>query len=115
MVIFLWKISQGLVSGYKIPFTDTTSRMGRRAVVPEVARRRVPALVQNAKENSLRVRGAQLFNLLPAVLRNANHGDTDMWKKKTILTIFSVMYLTNPPPEASAVEQFPTASYTRFH
>ena len=39
-----------------------------------------PASLRNAKENSLRVRGANLFNLLPRVLRNANHGDVLMFK-----------------------------------
>ena len=30
MIIFLWKISQGLVSGYSIPFTPRSSRTGRK-------------------------------------------------------------------------------------
>ena len=41
---------------------------------------RAPANIKLAKENSLRVKGCRLFNLLPAVLRNANHGDTLMFK-----------------------------------
>ena len=78
-MIFIWKLSQGLVSGYSIPFT-TNSRTGRWAVPAELSRQAVPSTVKRAKENSLRVKGAQLFNLLPAVLRNADHGDIAMWK-----------------------------------
>ena len=55
-MIFIWKISQGLVST-QLPSSN------------------VPA-----KEDSLHVRGCQLFNLLPAVLRSADHGDTLMFK-----------------------------------
>ena len=79
MMIFIWKISQGLVSGYQIPFS-ANSRTGRTAVPAKLANQSVPASVRLAKENSLRVKGCQLFNLLPAVLRNADHGDIDMFK-----------------------------------
>ena len=68
------------MSGYQVPFTDTACRLGRRVVVPEVEWRGVPAALWNAKANNLRVKRDQLFNLLPTVLRNANHGDVDMWK-----------------------------------
>ena len=78
-IIFIWKISQGLVSGYQIPFT-LNSRTGRWAVPAELSRQGVPSSVKVAKEGSLRVRGCQLFNLLPASLRSSNHGDTLMFK-----------------------------------
>ena len=78
-IIFIWKISQGLVSGYQVPFTQN-SRTGRWAVPAQLPRQGVPSTVKAAKENSLRVRGCQLFNLLPAVLRSADHGDTLMFK-----------------------------------
>ena len=32
LIIFIWKISQGLVEGYSIPFTERGSRTGRKAV-----------------------------------------------------------------------------------
>ena len=66
-IIFIWKISQGLVSGYQIPFHNN-SRTGRWAVPTEVLRQGVPAVVRTAKESSLRVKGCQLFNLLPACI-----------------------------------------------
>ena len=61
-MIFIWKISQGMVSGYDIPFT-VNSRTGRWATPANMPRQDVPASVRRAKENSLRVRGVQLFNL----------------------------------------------------
>ena len=78
-IIFIWKISQELVSGYQIPFSQN-SRTGRWAVPAQLSSPNVPAAVRAAKESSLRVRGCQLFNLLPAVLRSADHGDTLMFK-----------------------------------
>ena len=78
-IIFIWKLSQGLVSGYKIPFSYNC-RTGRWAVPAPLARHGIPGPVKTAKEGSLRVRGCQLFNLLPSCLRNSNHGDTLMFK-----------------------------------
>ena len=79
MIIFLWKISQGLVLGYDIPF-HYNNRTGRWAIPAPVIVNGVPTNVRQAKENSLRVKGCRLFNLLPAVLRNANHRDILMFK-----------------------------------
>ena len=78
-MIFIWKISQGLVSGYDIQFTHN-SRTGRWAVPDQVPDRGVSPKVRKAKENCLRIKGVQLFNLLPQVLRTANHADVIMWK-----------------------------------
>ena len=78
-MIFIWKISQGLVSGYDINFT-MNPRTGRWAVPAKMPKQGVPSSVCNAKANSLRIKGVQLFNLLPAVLRGANHGDVLMFK-----------------------------------
>ena len=79
MIIFIWKISQGLVLGYNIPF-NYNSRTGRWAIPASSATNRVSSNIRQAKENSLRIKGCRLFNLLPAVLRNANHGDLLMFK-----------------------------------
>ena len=79
MIIFIWKISQGMVFGYNIPF-NYNNRTGRWAISAPITVNGVPSNVRQAKENSLRVKGCRLFNLLPAVLRNANHGDLLMFK-----------------------------------
>ena len=79
MVIFLWKMSQGLVSGYSLPFTSKHNRTGRKAL-PAIVHASSPSAVRNARAGSLAVRGAQLFNLLPLHLRNSDHGDILMFK-----------------------------------
>ena len=68
MMIFLWKLSQGLVKGYDMTFTNSERR--GRTIVPCKVVRNCPAAVRHARESSLGVKGAQLFNLLPASLRN---------------------------------------------
>ena len=79
MILFIWKLSQGLISGYNIPF-NYNSRTGRWAIPASSASNGTPSNIRHAKENSLRIKGCRLFNLLPAVLRNANHGDLLMFK-----------------------------------
>ena len=64
MIIFLWKLSQGLVKGYDVVFSDQLGRRGRTIVVNSVLRSS-PAAVRKARECSLGVKGAKLFNLLP--------------------------------------------------
>ena len=68
MIIFLWKISEGLVDSYTIPFV-TNPRRGRLATVSPVSRD-APTAVRKAREASLSVKGARIFNLLPADIRN---------------------------------------------
>ena len=69
-MIFLWKISQGLVQGYSLPFT----RSGRRGrfLVPRHINANTPSQIRRATEASLAVKGAKLFNLLPQYIRNMN-------------------------------------------
>ena len=72
-VIFLWKISQGMGSGYDVHFTSLRNRRGR-IIVPNPIVNSAPAMVRAVSG----VRGAQLFNLLPDNLRsmNSEHVDT---------------------------------------
>ena len=79
-MIFLWKISQGLVQGYNIQFTSTIGRRGRYAIPSEIVKNS-PALVRKARESSLGVKGARIFNLLPIELRNMNCENVDTFKK----------------------------------
>ena len=67
-IIFVWKISQGLVKGYEVNFTQNPRR-GRLAVVRPSAPHDAPAAVRNAREASLQVKGSRLFNLIPLELR----------------------------------------------
>ena len=61
MLIFLWKISQGMVSGYSINFSHTMGRRGRYAIPKEVVRA-APSIVKNARERYLGVRGERSMN-----------------------------------------------------
>jgi hypothetical protein len=83
MLCFLWKLSQGLIGGYDIRW-QCSDRRGRYALPAPLARG-APAAVRRARESSLAVRGARLFNLLPASLRN-QAGSFDTFK--THLDIF---------------------------
>ena len=67
-LIFIWKVSQGLVGGYSLPF-QYSERRGATVLVPPMAIG-CPASVRKAKEASLKVKGARLYNLLPKELRD---------------------------------------------
>ena len=77
-IIFIWKVLQGYVQGYDIQWKQSP----RRGRLVEVAQhhREAPTAVQKAREASLSVQGAKLFNLLPRHLRDMNTGTTDHFK-----------------------------------
>ena len=77
-LIFIWKLSQGLVSGYSLPF-QTSERRGTLALVPPFAINS-PSAVKKAREASLQVKGARLFNLMPLNLRNMTGVSVEMFK-----------------------------------
>ena len=79
IVIFLWKISQGLVNGYSIEFSSVYGRRGR-TVVPRQIIPSSSSLVKKAREASIGVKGAKIFNLLPAYIRNINSTDVNVFK-----------------------------------
>ena len=66
------------MTGYDISFTSTCDRTGRKVIPAPVPK--APAVLKKAREGSLAVKGAIIFNLLPLSLRNSNHGDIDMFK-----------------------------------
>ena len=61
-LIFIWKISQGMVAGCDLTFTSGSGRRGRELISTPV--------VRNARERNLWDRGAILFNLFPVKLRS---------------------------------------------
>ena len=89
MIIFLWKISQGLVSGYQVQFTSDMGRRGR-SVVPNPVVRAAPAVVRTARERSLGVKGALIFNLLPDKLRSMNSQHIDYFKNHLDVFLSSI-------------------------
>ena len=77
-IIFVWKVSQGLVNGYSFDFQQNPRR-GRLAVVPPF-NTNAPAAVRRANEASIRVKGARLFNLMPRDLRSMSDVTVDSFK-----------------------------------
>ena len=77
-ICFLWKISQGLVDGYTINWQWHHGR-GRMAI-PNNIPSSAPGRAKKARERSLGVHGARLFNILPVNLRNENSGDFALFK-----------------------------------
>ena len=63
-IIFIWKIAMGLVDGYSLMFSNH-GRRGRICSVKTISRT-TQAQVRRAMESSLGVKGAKLFNMLPA-------------------------------------------------
>ena len=67
-IIFAWKLAQQLVHGYRLDFVQNPRR-GRIAVVHTVPQQ-APTAVKKAREGSLQVKGAKLFNSIPKELRD---------------------------------------------
>ena len=87
-VIFLWKISQGMVSGYTVDFSYSGRR--GRSVIPKPVVRSAPSMVRTARERTLGVRGAAIFNLLPEQLRSMNSDHIDVFKNHLDVLLTSV-------------------------
>ena len=79
-IIFIWKILQGYVQGYSLTSANHP-RHGRTIQVSKY-RTSAPASVRRAREASLSVKGAQLFNLLPREIRDISTGSVDSFKSR---------------------------------
>ena len=77
-IIFVWKLSQALVTGYSLPFQQS-DRRGLLVTVPPMATNSASA-VRKAREASLQVKGARLFNLVPKEIRNVSGFTVDTFK-----------------------------------
>ena len=80
MILFIWKISQGMVGGYSLEFTNNPRR--GRFVTPHHSVFGGSASVRRAREASLLSKGARIFNLLPAYIRNINSENVETFKKE---------------------------------
>ena len=88
-LILLWKISQGMVSGYDVTFTSGHGRRGRTAI-PKTVLRTAPLCVRKAREQSLGVKGVKIFNLLPDKLRSMNSEHIDYFKNHLDVFLSSI-------------------------
>ena len=77
-IIFVWKVLQGHVQGYTLS-SFVSPRRGRLLHVAQY-HRQAPAAVRQAKEASLLVQGARLFNLLPRHIRDVSTGTIEQFK-----------------------------------
>ena len=79
-IIFLWKVAQGLVKGYQASFVQNDRRGRLMQLAPLCSKS--PAAVKRARESSLQVRGAKLFNCIPRELRDTFTGTPDQFKAR---------------------------------
>ena len=77
-IIFLWKVAQGLTQGYHATFYQSDRRGRLMKVAPFYSK--APASVRKAKESSLLVKGARLFNCIPRELRDTFTGSPEQFK-----------------------------------
>ena len=66
------------MKGYKANIVNN-ERRGRLVIVPPICKHS-PTSVSNAREASLKVRGAHLFNCIPRDLRDTNSGTIENFK-----------------------------------
>ena len=78
-----------MVMGYDVEFTSGMDRHGR-TIIPNTVVRAAPASVRQAREKSLGVRGARIFNLLPDSIRNINSGHVDYFKNHLDVFLLSI-------------------------
>ena len=104
MIIFLWKISQGLVKGYDVSFTTELGRRGRY-IIPKTVVKTAPVSVRKARESSLAVKGAKIFNLLPASIRSMNTDHIETFKS-------NLDSFLNQVPDQPTVAGLPRAANT---
>ena len=71
----------GLIEGYSMDFSQSNNRRGRECSVKTVVNTS-PASVKRARENSLAVKGAKMFNMLPSHIRNVTSEKVDVFKSK---------------------------------
>jgi len=81
MVIFIWKVAMRFIDGYDMKFSGENSRRGRECTVANIVRSS-PISVRKAREGSLSVKGARMFNLLPIELRNLDSDKVYHFKKE---------------------------------
>lgn len=79
-IIYMWKILEGKVPNFGIEEVESI-RHGRLCKVPRL-RTGTPSTIQAIKENSLAVRGAQLFNNIPKEIRSVTSCETTTFKNK---------------------------------
>ena len=83
MIIYIWRILEhqvpDLTSGKIYPINEV-GRLGRKSSSPPISNN-APSDIKNIRYGSLSVRGPQLFNTLPAELRNLTNCPVESFKR----------------------------------
>ena len=80
-IIYTWKILEGLAPNCGITADGLENRQGRKCTVPKM-NNKSSAAVKTMKDQTFQVHGPQLFNSLPAYLRNTTKCTVDDFKMK---------------------------------
>ena len=95
-ILFIWKLANGLASGFYDFDFSVDNRHGRLAIVKDIP----VSISAKDRDLSLAVKGAKMFNLLPRYLRGFRSDQVDNFK------IFLDKYLEKiPDPCASSTKQ----------
>ena len=80
-VIYTWKILEGMAPNCGINVKLEGGRIGRKCQIPKIQTQARKG-VQNLREQSFQVNGPQLFNCLPATVRNMTKCTVEEFKAK---------------------------------
>ena len=108
-ICFLWKLSQGLISGYSITW-QFHERRGRLAV-PNSIPKSAATKVKKARERTLGVHGARLFKAALKTLETKIRGT--FLSSRIIWTFFLQPFLTKQTPQDWLGLQSQTVCVTR--
>ena len=80
MIIYIWKVLEGLVPNFGNIRTKDHQRHGRLCIIPSV-KHSAPARIKTIRYSSLAIKGPQLFNRMPSHIRNMKACTTPEFKK----------------------------------
>ena len=80
-IIYTWKVLEGLVPDCGVKKKQEGGRSGRKCEIPPI-NRKARKSVQTLREQTFQVNGPQLYNILPANVRNMTRCSIDDFKMK---------------------------------
>lgn len=91
-IVYIYKILENLVPNLSVNKIESkySERRGRLCIIPTLANSQCPSAIINAREASLPLKGAKLYNILPKYLRNITGISVESFKHhldKYLLTI----------------------------
>ena len=80
-IIYTWKVLEGIVPNCGIEVKNKIGRNGRMCKIPSISTKSRKS-VQSIREQSFQVNGPQLFNSIPASIRNMTKCGIEDFKMK---------------------------------